>query len=295
MLTSFCADGSYDTSTTTVSKDSSDTTDWPNHDGATKSKHPMVDKDSDTPYQQHATPPLSIGRNATSPPDDGDGGCPSAIIHAACFKITPQHQHYHHPPTTTRWQDSSTLYTHSPTGKQSSDTTFHGEHSIGDGDDCSSSIHRRDYKDTTLVGFKCDNDPHAVLHGRIFSSCDTWPSIDHHGDSRFLKHPKDGSRPIVHPSIHPAWVAKPDLANSTRNDCLAPDDGSWCTFNGASPPGNKEPLLDPPNDAAKSLKPLLDPGSDISLKNRYDSGGGGQGSQHWIHGKLLLFYHFYII
>lgn len=255
-----------------MSKDSSDTTDWPTHDGATKSKHLTIDKDSDTP-------PLSIG----CPPDD-DGGCSSATIHAACFKITPQYHHHHHRQPTTRWQDSSTLYTHSsPTGKQSSYTTLQNEHPTGGGgDDCSKSN-----KDT-LVGFKCDNNPHAVLHGRIFSSSDTWPSIDH-GDSRFLKHPKDGSRPIAHPSIHPAWVAKPDLANSIRNDCLAPDDGSWCTFNGASPPGNKEPLLDPPSDADKSLKPLLDPGSDISLKNRYDSGGGGQGSQHWIHGKLLVF------
>lgn len=239
-----------------------------------------MDKDSDTPYQ-HATPPLSIGWNATSPPDD-DGGCSSAIIHAACFKVTPQYQAHHQQPTT-KWQDSSTLYTHSsPTGKQSSYTTFQDEHpSVGDDDDCSKSTNRRDHQDT-LVGFKCDNNPHAVLHGRIVSSCDTWPSINH-GDSRFLKHPKDGS-------IHPAWVAKPDLASSIRNDCLAPDDGSWCTFNGASPPGNKEPLLDPPSDAGKSVKPLLDPGSDISLKNRYDSGGGGgQGSQHWMHGKLLFF------
>lgn len=248
-----------------------------------RSKQPIVNKDPDASYQ-HGTPPTSTSRNASSTSDTTDhGGCSSAI-HAACFKVNLQ-QHHHQ---STRWQDSSTLYTHFPTGmQQSSDTTTYDEHFTGDGDHCK--MNRQDYKDS-LVGFKWYNDPPSVLHGPTFSSCDTWRSIDH-DDSYLLKHSGENSRPMKHP-IHPAWVSKPDLADSIRNDCLAPDDGSWCAFSGASPPGNKEPSLEPLNCTTKSLQPLLDPGSDTSFKNRYDSGGGGgdsQKSRYWMHGMSFTF------
>ncbi|KAI7879697.1 hypothetical protein K492DRAFT_208052 [Lichtheimia hyalospora FSU 10163] len=283
------SEGSHDTLTTAVANDSSDTTDWPTQDGlnhGTRNKLPKVDKDPDASYQ-HATPspsPSPIGRNASSSSMTmSDGECCSAI-HVACSKIASQH---HHQPT--RWQDSSTLYTHQPTDMQSSYTTFYGEHPTGDDDD-GGSIHRRHNKDslTGFMWYNSDTNPHAVLHGRIFSSSDTWPSSIHHDDdNHYLKHPGASSKPIVNP-IHPAWVSKPDLVNSIRNDCLAPDDGSWYTYHGASPPGTKERSLVPLCDSWESLQPLLDPGSDTSLKNRYDSGGGGQGSQYWMHDPYLM-------